>query len=223
MIRDNLAIKGQRFVSFDQRKQASIISHFKTFQLEYVQTMKYTKWNYAKWKNLTLMKDPMSLSIYLNLLQELQPKTILEFGTYEGGSALWMYDMLVSLSVECTIHTFDINQDNVKLPKHLPIHFHQLDVHQIASFITSSSIFQQLKHPVLVIEDAHTNILELLNCVDTYLLKGDYLIVEDTLENSKYKLLETFLQDKCYLVDQYYCDFWGYNNSWNINSILRKD
>ena len=49
--------------------------------------------NLFKWKDLTLMKDPMTLSIYLQLLQDVKPKTILEFGTYEGGSSLWMKDM----------------------------------------------------------------------------------------------------------------------------------
>ena len=73
------------------------------------------------------MKDPMTLSIYLQLLQDLKPKTILEFGTYEGGSALWMHDLMISLNLECKIHTFDINSEKVRLPNLESLIFHQLD------------------------------------------------------------------------------------------------
>ena len=59
----------------------------------YTQKIKEVKWNHHKWKGLTLMKDPMTLSIYMMMIQDIKPKTIMEFGTYDGISALWMEEL----------------------------------------------------------------------------------------------------------------------------------
>ena len=172
------------------------------------------------------MKDPMTLSIYMMMLQEIKPKTILEFGTYDGGSALWMEDIMKSLSLECEIHTFDINQERVKLPKDSKINFHNLDNHKIDEFINlNRKLFDGITSPALIIEDAHENATGIINAIDPFLKSGDYLVIEDTLDDKKYH--ETILSNKginkdSYLVDTHYCDFWGVNNSWNINSIFKK-
>ena len=160
------------------------------------------------------------------MLQDIKPKTILEFGTYDGGSALWMHDIIESIGYECNIHTFDINKEQVKLPARARVKFHQLDNHNIKQYIAENfEFFRTMKSPVLLIEDAHENCAELINCIDPFLSPGDYLVVEDTLDPRKYN--ETIASESClkrlnYQVDTYYCDFWGVNNSWNINSILRK-
>lgn len=213
-----------RFVDFSERTFLSTIHNFYSDYLnDYLTTFKYTKWNHAKWKGLTLMKDPMSLSIYQQMLQEIKPKTILEFGTFEGGSALWMKDILDSLGFECQVHTFDINEERVNLPKTSNIHFHQLDNHKISEFIEQNRhFFESLSHPILVIEDSHENSGELLTLLDSFMKPDDYLVVEDTLSEWKHEMMTKFLGNKNYLVDTHYCDFWGYNNSWNINSFLKK-
>jgi cephalosporin hydroxylase len=59
--------------------------------------------------------------------------------------------------------------------------------------------------------------------MDNILSSGDYLIIEDTLDKIKHDDLITFLEsNNNYDIDRYYCDFWGTNNSWNVNSFLRK-
>ena len=60
-----------------------------------------------KWKGTPLLKDPMMFSIYIQLLQDLKPKTILEFGTGNGGSSIFMRDI-----ANCIVHTFDIDDNN---------------------------------------------------------------------------------------------------------------
>ena len=187
------------------------------------QKIKFAKWNYLKWKDLTLMKDPMTLSIYLQLLQDLKPKTILEFGTYEGGSALWMHDIMISLNLECKIHTFDINSEKVRLPNIESLMFHHLDNYHIIEYVKENyKLFSSMKRPVLVIEDSHKNIKELLGTIDSFLDTGDYLVIEDTTEFDKYQQMDLFLSEHDYLVDRHYCDFWGDNYSLNINSFLKK-
>ena len=216
-----------RFVNIKDRKYSSVIQNFSySFINNYIQQIKHIKWNNHKWKGLALMKDPMTLSTYMMMLQEIKPKTILEFGTWDGGSALWMEDNINSLSLDCEIHTFDINQDRVKLPENSQIKFHLLDNHKINEFINkNSSLFESMLSPILMIEDSHENSTGLIQALDPFLKSGDYLIVEDTIDQKKYQdslLSANGIDSNKYEVDTYYCDFWGINNSWNINSIFRK-
>ena len=213
----------KRFVEIaDCEFRSSLFTMGKEFN-NVCQRIKFAKWNYLKWKDLTLMKDPMTLSIYLQLLQDLKPKTILEFGTYEGGSALWMHDLMISLNLECKIHTFDINSEKVRLPNLESLIFHHLDNLHIIEYVKENyKLFSSLERPVLVIEDSHINVVELLQTIDSFIDTGDYLVVEDTLDPSKYREMESFLSGHDYLVDRYYCDFWGANYSWNVNSFLKK-
>jgi len=216
-----------RFVNIKTRTFSSVIQQLSyTWYSHYCQKIKHSKWNHHKWKGLTLMKDPMTLSIYMMMLQDLKPKTILEFGTYDGGTALWMEDTLKSLSIECDIHTFDINQERIKLPEDSKIICHELDNNKIDEFIDQKrNFFEGLEGPILMIEDSHANAAGLVKSMDQFLKIGDYLVIEDTLSKSKYD--ETILSGngintKIYKVDTHYCDLWGLNNSWNVNSIFKK-
>lgn len=213
-----------RFVDFSDRHFESTIHNFYSdFVGDYVAKVKHSKWNYQKWKGLVLMKDPMSLSVYQQMLQDLKPATILEFGCFEGGSALWMHDILKAVGHDTVIHTFDINQEQVKLPATEGIEFHQVDNLNIEQFYTDNKQWlDNLKHPILAIEDSHVNAAGVMVVIDRLLQAGDYLIVEDTLSEAKHETMETFIQQHDYLVDTHYCDFWGYNNSWNVNSIFKK-
>ena len=216
-----------RFVNIKRRQFATVIYQLSAaFLQNYTQTIKASKWNKHKWKGLTLMKDPMTLSIYMMMIQDIKPKTILEFGTYDGGSALWMEDVIKSLSLNCKIHTFDINPIRVKLPEDSKIKFHELDNNKINEFIDQSrELFENMESPILIIEDSHVNVDEVVKSIDPFLKSGDYLVIEDTLDRQKYQdtiLSENGISSMNYEVDTYYCDFWGVNNSWNINSIFRK-
>ena len=42
------------------------------------------------------------------------------------------------------------------------------------------------KSPILMIEDAHENAGELIRSLDSFLKAGDYLVIEDTLDQKKY-------------------------------------
>ena len=216
-----------RFVNIKSRHFGTVIYQLSaSFLTTYIQTIKASKWNKHKWKGLTLMKDPMTLSIYMMMIQDIKPKTILEFGTYDGGSALWMEDIMKSLSLDCKIHTFDINPDRVKLPEDSKIKYHELDNKNINEFIDQRrELFENMESPILIIEDSHENVDEVVRSIDPFLKSGDYLVIEDTLDKNKYQdtiLSENGISSMNYEVDTYYCDFWGINNSWNINSIFRK-
>jgi cephalosporin hydroxylase len=111
------------------------------------------------------MKDPMSLTIYQQLIQDLKPKTILEFGAYEGGSALWMKDLCKSLNLNTRVITID-NNFNLNLKD---IEFIKLDVNEIKNFN-----FGKLESPMIVIEDCHHNISGIVEKVDKFMKIGGF-------------------------------------------------
>ncbi len=216
-----------RFVNIKSRQFASVVYQLSAAYLPtYMQTIKDSKWTKHKWKGLTLMKDPMTLSIYMMMIQDLKPKTILEFGTYDGGSSLWMEDTIKSLTLDCKIHTFDINSEKVNLPEDSKVKYHKLDNKKITEFIKETrELFENMESPILIIEDSHVNVDEIVRSIDPFLRSGDYLVIEDTLDQKKYQETlqsESGISSMNYEVDTYYCDFWGVNNSWNMNSIFRK-
>jgi cephalosporin hydroxylase len=201
----------------------SIIHEINKLFPNYSAYIKDTKWNKFKWKNLTLMKDPMSLTTYIQLFQDIKPKTILEFGTYEGGSALFFYDTLKSLNIKTNIITFDINKNYYKnIEKE--IKFIELDCNFIKEYVFENLDFlKSLEKPIIIIEDCHVNTYNIAKYCDFFLKKDDYLIIEDTISLEKHFILENFLLDHNeYEIQRNYCDFWGINNSWNCNSYLKK-
>ena len=54
------------------------------------------------WRGVPIIKDPLSLTVNQQLLWELKPQTVIEFGAYKGGSALWRAEMLKMLG--CRSH-----------------------------------------------------------------------------------------------------------------------
>jgi cephalosporin hydroxylase len=181
---------------------------------KYTNIIQETKLKDFKWKGLKLMKDPLTLAIYQQLLQDLRPKTIIEFGAAEGGSALWFSDICRMINLhETKIVTID-NQTTVNIPG---IEFIHLDVNEIDNYQ-----FKNYESPMLIIEDCHANMSGIVKKANELMKPGDYLVIEDTIDPIKYKKFEE-VDKASFKRDGRYCDFWGKNNSWNYDSFLRKE
>ena len=61
------------------------------------------------WRGVTILKDPLDLTIIQQLLWELKPRTVIEFGAYKGGSALWTADMLKMFGCKSRVISIDID------------------------------------------------------------------------------------------------------------------
>ena len=61
------------------------------------------------WRGVSIMKDPLDLTIIQQLLWELKPRTVIEFGAYKGGSALWTADMLKMFGCKSRVISIDID------------------------------------------------------------------------------------------------------------------
>ncbi len=48
--------------------------------------------DFFTWKGILFVKGPTEIALYSMLLYELRPKTIIEIGAFNGGSAIWLAD-----------------------------------------------------------------------------------------------------------------------------------
>ena len=61
------------------------------------------------WRGVSIMKDPLDLTIIQQLLWDIKPPTVIEFGAYKGGSALWIADMLKIFGCQSRVISIDID------------------------------------------------------------------------------------------------------------------
>jgi cephalosporin hydroxylase len=185
------------------------------------------------YKGIPCLKDPFDFTLYQKLLWQLKPKTIVEIGSYSGGSALWLADLLRSWKYKTKIYSFDITPPRInKIPRNLK--FLQADIYNLQDSALAK-ILENAPHPILVIEDGpHTyeGSLNTLNFVHKYMQSGDYIIIEDgsvfdlgliTYEDGPNRAIRNFLANnhQDYEIDVEYCDYYGHNVTWNTNGYIK--
>lgn len=212
-----------RFVDFDTRTKPTDNNP----TLDFVRKPEHDKnfflsqgwFNCLTWKDTILFKTVYDLGIYQMMMWELKPKTIIEIGSGEGGSAIWMSDLLTAYDMDCKIISVDIVPPAIEYKN---VTFLKGDSYEIEKTL-DAEMLSQLPHPWLVIEDAHVNVPGVLNYLHPFLKQGDYLNIEDS--ESKQEDIAAFLQNKkgSYKVDTLYCDFFGRNLTCSWNSIFRRE
>jgi cephalosporin hydroxylase len=182
---------------------------------------------------VTCLKNPFDLALYTLLLSNLRPRTIIEIGSSSGGSGLWFSAQARGLALDASVYSYDI-----KPPKGLDSDNLKFDVGDVYQLQNSNlpEILSSCPRPLLVVEDGpHTydGCLAALNFFHQYLNPGDYIVIEDGIvhelgdlsyKNGPNRAIHDFLLDKSsiYRVDREYCDFYGYNVTWNTNGYIKK-
>jgi cephalosporin hydroxylase len=145
-------------------------------------------WKANKWMGHNALKTPMDLWMLQEIIFEVKPQLIIETGTAEGGTALYMahlLDIVFKNNIKVGgVITIDLdNQVNTaRLPDHERI-----------NYVTANSIDNGLisflnkcvkgLSPVMVILDSdHSadHVYKELVVYSKYVTKGSFLIVEDT-------------------------------------------
>ncbi len=195
-----------------------------------------------------LLKSTNDMTILQQLFWELRPATVIELGTFTGGSAVWMADMLRLMDIKSHIFSMDVDpsliEEEVKRLQPDNVTFLKGDSNAIEKTFTEEFL-GSLAHPWLVIEDAHTNLYGVLKYFTQFMEAGDYLVVEDLnpdlpgqlgfgriYPELKYKragtmgleYLNRFLSDhnQEFSVDSYYTDMFGYNGTHNWHGYIRR-
>lgn len=186
------------------------------------------------YKGTPLQKNPFDHALYPMLLWQFKPRTIIEIGSKEGGSALWMGDLCDTFKLDCQIHSIDIVR--VATVKHKRVTFHEGDGRNLGGTLTEKML-KQLPRPWLVIEDAdhsYETSHAVLNFFEDLLTTEDMLVVEDGIitdlsqmpegASGPHRALRKFLQRNYaeWEILPEWCDFFGYNFTWNSNGFLRR-
>ena len=190
-------------------------------------TLRYT------WGGVIGSKNPFDLALYPMLPWRDKPQTIIEIGSKEGGSALWLTQTCKGLGFRTRIVGIDIDQRaKVEYPR---IAFLQGDGRDLGA-VLSDDFMRKLKRPLLVIEDAdhhYLTTLAVLRFMDRHLVSGEYILIEDGICNSlgnegRYdggpnRAVEEFLTGRDdYEIDRSFCDFYGHNVTWATNGFIRR-
>lgn len=227
-----------RFVDFFRRENRSDLD------LDAIKALCRGKY-LMHWKEIEVMKDPLDLLLYQQLLWELKPKTIFELGAYTGGTALWLGELLQTYGIGGHVYSVDIDLSllDQRATAHPHVSFIAGDLATIAQVLPAAWL-RTCPHPWLVIEDAHVQVVASLRYFHTWMQAGDYFIIEDTNPDApaisgmgldealgyqpygmeKLNALQTFMASHgaAYRVDTYYTDMFGYNGTWNWNGFIKK-
>jgi cephalosporin hydroxylase len=140
-------------------------------------------WKHTKWMGVTTYKVPNDLWMYQEIIHELKPDLIVETGTFQGGSALYMACLLDTIG-KGEIITIDINR-----PDNPP-------EHPRLSYILGSSVADETVAEVqakadgaecvlIILDSSHltAHVSKEMRIYSEIVTKGSYLIVEDSNVN----------------------------------------
>jgi cephalosporin hydroxylase len=190
----------------------------------------------TRYRGLAFLKSPFDVVLYLQLLQQLRPGSVIEIGTYEGGSALWFADMMTTIGLAPCVISID-NGERATFDDSR-IKFLRGDALRLDE-VLSPDLLAALPRPFLVVEDSahlYETSLAVLEFFDPHLHTGDYIIIEDgviaflpdpvyrSLNRGPNRALDTFLRVRqdSYAIDRSLCDFYGCNVTYNPNGWLRR-
>jgi cephalosporin hydroxylase len=137
-------------------------------------------WGNTFWLGHRVLKCPLDLWCYQEILHDVRPELIIETGTYQGGSALFLAS-ICDLLGQGTVLTIDLDQREDR-PRHPRITY-------LTGSSTSDAILRQVRRRakgtsrVLVILDsghAKDHVLSEMDAYAPLVTPGSYLVVEDT-------------------------------------------
>jgi cephalosporin hydroxylase len=180
-----------------------------------------------RWRGIALGKTSYDTCIQQQLIAELRPATIIEFGTGYGASALFYLDQCRALGIDTRIITMDIGASYVseQLAAEPDIEFIHGDAARVSELLPASRL-ATLPHPWLVVEDCHEHVAVIVQHLHGLLHAGDYLIIEDIgLAPAGMAVVEQVmgqLPAGSLAVDTAWTDMFGYNMTCAPDAILRK-
>jgi cephalosporin hydroxylase len=141
-------------------------------------------WKETRWLGNRLLKNPMDLWIYQEILAELRPALVVETGTYLGGSALYFASIMDLLDTGRVL-TIDVNP-RPNRPVHPRIEYMSGSSTAPETIDAVANAVAAAEGPVMVVLDsAHDrdHVFGELEGYYRFVSSGSYLIVEDTAHN----------------------------------------
>lgn len=166
----------------DKKRFSRIIREFN----ELYHSISVQTWKNTKWRGVNVYKAPTDLWIYQELIQAVMPDLIVETGTFEGGSALYMRDMMDLMELDGMVVTIgvDLSRIHEKVARRIGGDFLVLK-----GSSTDPAIVEQVKEirgdwrkTMVILDSDHkkSHVAEELRLYGPLVSKKSVLIVEDT-------------------------------------------
>src|SRR5882672_978674 len=180
------------------------------------------------------VKNPFDFGIMTVLLKKEQPRTIIEVGSYNGGSARWMHDLTKSYGLDCHIYSVDVI---TPIERKVLTGVGQI-IHPIPGvaflkgdgrllhMVFDDDFMENCQRPLLMIDDAdhfEETTSSILNFFAKWSKPNEMIVGEDGVVPEVLAAIRKFLsKENKFEVDRAYCDFWGSGLTFFPNGYIRR-
>lgn len=186
-----------------------------------------------RYRGVPCFKSPIDIAVYLQLLHDAAPKTLIEIGSKAGGSALLFSDFAKMLELDCGVTSLDLDVPERTFEG---VSFFQGDVRNLKEAFDAHDLYS-LPRPWLIVEDsAHSaeGCSAALSFFAPLLRSGEWLVVEDgVLEDlglsKQYgggpnEAIALFMEahPDVFEIGVRYCDMFGLQATYNPNGYLMR-
>jgi cephalosporin hydroxylase len=141
-------------------------------------------WQEMRWLGVPIQKLPFDLWNYQEILTDLRPTLVIEFGTCFGGSALYFSHLLRSLGQPYRVLSVDVDHSQIFARAREDPHIEFMQSSSSDPKVAEAVAEQRNKLPgpaFAILDSDHTkkHVLAEMELLRPLLRKGDYLVVED--------------------------------------------
>jgi cephalosporin hydroxylase len=171
-------------VRYSEEDRAAYSKVIKDFNNLYY-AMGVQTWGLMRWRGVPLLKPPTDMWTYQELINEIKPDLIIETGTYCGGSALFLRDMLNLVHPEGKVITIDVDDSSIYEIARVPgIRFYKGSSVAEDTLIDIKAHIEAYKcgRVMVVLDSDHSeeHVTKELDLYAPLVTVGSILIVEDT-------------------------------------------
>jgi cephalosporin hydroxylase len=136
--------------------------------------------HYTRYRGRKMLKPPFDWVVLGDIIDETQPDLIIEIGSYEGATTLWIADHLEAAGIDAEVIGIDIRRPpDVDHPR----------ISWVVGDCLDEAVFARVQELAgerrgLVIEDSDHKFhitKKILDLYNRFVAPGNYLIVEDTI------------------------------------------
>lgn len=171
-------------VRYDEEDKIRWAKLIKDFNALY-HTMGVQTWGLMRWCGVPVLKPPTDMWTYQELINEIKPDLIIETGTYCGGSALFMRDVLNLVYPQGRIISIDIDPARIKEEAKVEgIEF--LEGSSVSEetliYLKATIVALEYKKVMVILDSEHTyeHVTKELEMLAPLVTVGSMIIIEDT-------------------------------------------
>jgi len=168
-------------------------------------------WQQTTWMGVQTYKSPMDMWNYQEILFSLKPSVVIEFGTWQGGSALFFSSIMKQIGRPYVVVSVDIEASRISDKTKSDPNIRLLTMSSAAQELqeTLKDIREKNPGPAFAILDSdHSKqhvLAEMMN-LRNVLIAGDYLVVEDSNING-HPVAKSFGPGPYEAIQEYFCMF----------------